>query len=324
MTDKDDNWTANDEARLAQLMRAVPRASPDPAARSRAFAAVQAEWQAQQALRAQRPARLRWLAGAAVLVLAAGAALWLRPMAAPAIASLDRVQGAVTEAGAPLAVGAALRSGATLETAADSGALLRYSADLSLRLDAGTRVTLVDAATLRLDSGHVYVAITPGAAGDFTVQAAGVLVRHLGTRYAVDARGDTLRVAVREGAVEVELSARSERAVAGEMLLLRPGEPVVRSFVAADDPQWDWLARLATPIEIEGKSLADFLRWYADETGRAVDYLDADTRARASSAVLHGSVDGLTPAQALAIVIASVDLAAEPGSNGIVIGPARH
>jgi ferric-dicitrate binding protein FerR (iron transport regulator) len=324
MTDKDDNWVATDEARLARLMRAVPRATPDPAARARAFDAVQAEWQAQQALRAPRTAHRRWTAAAAAVVLAAGAALWMRPVATPAIASLDRVHGAVIAAGAPLAVGATLRGGATLETAADSGALLRYSAGLTLRLDAGTRVTLVDAATLRLGAGQVYVDIAPGTAGDFTVQAAGARVRHLGTRYAVDARGDALRIAVREGAVEVDLRARPERAVAGEMLLVRPGEPVVRSFLAADDPQWDWLARLPTPVDIEGASLADFLRWYADETGRAVDYVDADTRARAASAVLHGSVAGLTPAEALAIVMASVDLAAEPRSNGIVVGPAHH
>jgi len=325
MTDKDDNWTTTDEARLARLMHAVPRATPDPAARARAFDAVQAEWQAQQALRTQRPARVRWFAAAAVVVLTAAAALWLRPAAAPVIASLDRLQGVVSEGGAPLAAGTALRSGSTLETAADSAALLRYSADLALRLDAGTQVTLVDATTLRLDSGQVYVDITPGTAGEFTVQAAGATVRHLGTRYAAEAHGEALRVAVREGAVQIERHAQQpESAVAGEMLLFRPGEPVVRSPIAADGPQWDWLARLPAPIDIEGASLADFLRWYADETGLAVDYLDADTRARAAATILHGSVDGLAPAQALAIVMASVDLAAEPGSNGIVVGPAHH
>lgn len=323
MTDKDDNWTAADEARLARLMRAVPRATADPAARARAFEAVQAEWQAQQALRAQRPARLRWFAAAAVVALVAGAALWMRPAAAPVVASLDLARGVVTEAGAPLAAGAALRSGSTLETAADSGALLRYSAALTLRIDAGTRVTLVDAATLRLDSGQVYVAIAPGTADNFTVRTADATVRHLGTRYGVAARGDALRVAVREGAVQVEHGAQAEQATAGEMLLFTPGEPVVRSPIAADDSRWDWLARLPTPIDIEGASLAEFLGWYADETGRAVDYVDADTRARAASAVLHGSVAGLAPADALAIVMASVDLAAVAGSDGIVIGPAQ-
>lgn len=324
MNDRNDDWTAGDEARLARLMRSAPRAAPDPAARARAFEVVQAEWQARQALRDKRPARVRWFAAAAVVVLVAGTALWLRPVAAPMIASLDRVHGAVTEAGAPLAVGAALRSGTTLETAADSGALLRYSADLTLSLDAATRVTLVDASTLRVDSGHVYVAATPGTAADFKVRAAGAVVRHLGTRYAVDASGDALRVAVREGKVEVELGARPEQAVAGEMLLFRPGEPAVRSSIAADDPRWDWLSRLPTPIHIEGRSLADFLRWYADETGRAVAYADADTRTRAAAAVLHGSVDGLPPAEALAIVVASVDLMVESGDDGIVVGPPQH
>lgn len=327
MTDKDgkESWTELDEARLARLMRAVPRGAPDPAARARAFEAAQAEWRQMQSQAARpRPAtRARWLAAASVTVIALTGVLWLQPFA-PQVASLERVYGSVTAAGDPLANGARLRRGTTLVTAADSGALLRYSPDLSLRLDAGTRVTLDGADRLQLVSGRIYVAVTPGAAVPYVVHTAAGDVRHVGTRYVVRARGTGLDVAVREGAVQVDAGSHRERAVAGEALRIDAGGTALRS-VLADDAPWAWVDKLPTPIVIEGKSLAEFLRWYTAETGRRVTFADDRTRARAASAVLHGSVDGLPPAAALAIVAASVDLqAVVPKEGPIVIEPAHH
>lgn len=326
MTDKEDDWTELDEARLARLMRSVPRGVPDPAARARAFEAVRAQWrQAQSQVASPRASRRAgsWLAAAAVAVIALAGTLWLQPFA-PQIASLDRAYGRVTSAGDLLATGARIRRGTTLATAADSGALLRYSPDLTLRLDAGTRVTLADAGSLRLESGRVYVAITPGAAVSYVVHTAAGDVRHVGTRYVVSAHGTGLEVDVREGIVQVEVGARTERAVAGEALRMGAGGTVERS-VLTGDAQWAWVESLPTPIAIEGKPLADFLRWFAAETGRRVAYADESTRARAAAAILHGSVDGLPPAQALAIVTASVDLeAVVPKEGPVVIGPAHR
>lgn len=324
MTDKDD-WSEIDEARLRRLMGAVPREAPDPTARARAFEAAHAEWrQLQSQVAKPRPAGpARWLAAAAVAVIALAGLLWLQPFAPP-LASLERAYGSVTGAGGPLATGAPLRRGATLVTAADSGVLLRYSPDLTVRLDAGTRVTLERADRLQLEGGRVYVAVTPGAAVPYVVHTAAGDVHHLGTRYAVRARGAELEVAVREGAVQVEAGSHAERAVAGEALRIDAGGGVERS-VLADDAPWAWVEKLPTPIVIEGKSLAQFLRWYAAETGRPVAFADDGTRVRAASAVLHGSVDGLPPAEALAIVVASVDLqAVVPKEGPVIIGPAHH
>lgn len=325
MTDKKDEWTGLDEARLVRLMRTAQRGSPDPAARERAFEAVRAEWRkAQSQVASPRPARRAlWLAAASVGVIALAGALWLQPFA-PQIASLDRAYGSVTTAGDPLAVGTRLRRGATLVTAADSGALLRYSPDLTLRLDAGTRVTLADADSLRLEDGRVYVAISPGAAVSYVVHTAAGDVRHVGTRFVVSTRGTGLDVAVRDGAVQVEAGSRAERAEAGEVLHIAADGSVVRS-VLADDAPWAWVGKLPAPIVIEGKPLAAFLRWYATETGRRVTYADESTRARAAAAILHGSVDGLPPAQALAIVTASVDLeAVVPKEGPVLIRPTPH
>lgn len=323
MTEKPDDWTTADEARLARLMRSLPSGTPDPAARARAFEAAQAEWRRSRA-RPRHGARMR-LAGwaAAVAVLAIGAALWVQPFAAP-MAHVDRAYGSVSADADPLEVGAGLRRGAAVETASESGALLRYSPDLSVRLDAGTRVAMVDRATLRLDAGRVYIAVAPGATGSFVVRTARGDVRHVGTRYAVSSRNGELEVAVREGEVRIDLGARAERAVAGEALRVDPDGAIERTVLVADDARWAWIDSLPSPVAIEGRTLVEFLQWYAVETGRRVDYADDATRVRAQATILHGSVDGLAPAQALAIVTSSADVEAILRDDQLVIGPARR
>jgi len=286
MTDNDDNWTGLDEARLARLLRAVPPAAPDPAARARAFEVVQAAWRETRQRRARRVARVRWFAAASVATLAIAGALWWLPSGSPQIASLERADGVVSAAGERVADGAGLQRGTPVATAADSGALLRYSSDLTLRLDADTRVTLRAADALQLEAGRVYVAVAPGADVPFVVRTQAGDVRHLGTRYAVAVRDDGFTVAVRDGAVEVGAGSHAERAVAGELLRIAADGSVTRSTLDAGDPRWAWADRLTAPIVIEGRPLSEFLHWYAAETGRRIEYADDRARTRAATAIL--------------------------------------
>src|SRR5690606_33845959 len=124
--------------------------------------------------------------------------------------------------------------------------------------------------------------------------------------------------------VQVESGSRTERAIAGEALRIDAAGTIERRVIEGD-AAWAWVEKLPTPIAIEGQSLAGFLRWYAQETGRRIVFADDRTRARAAAAILHGSVDGLPPAEALAIVTASVDLRAViPKEGPVIIGPAPH
>lgn len=324
MTDRE-KWGEADEARLAQLMRRVPRGAADPAARARVFEAVHAEWRRSLPPSQGRPASkpARWLAAASVAVAALAGLLWWQSPPAQ-VATLERAQGVVAEAGQSLAAGAPLRRGASLVTAAGSGALLRYSPDLSLRIDAGSRVTLTDAGNLRLDAGRILVAATPGAEIPFVVHTDAGDVRHVGTRYVVSVSDGELDVAVRDGAIQLDAGSHAARARAGEALHVGAAGAIVRRELGGDAP-WGWADKLVSPISIEGKTFAAFLRWYAAETGRDVRFADAATRARAQGAILHGSVDGLPPSQALAIVAASVDLeAVVPAQGPVVIGPAHR
>ena len=67
---------------------------------------------------------------------------------------------------------------------------------------------------------------------------------------------------------------------------------------------------MAAPLEIDGRTLAEFLRWYSRETGRPVTIsagLASLEDIRPEEIRLSGSILGLTPDEALVAVAASTD-----------------
>ena len=68
------------------------------------------------------------------------------------------------------------------------------------------------------------------------------------------------------------------------------------------------MAGLAPPLEIEGVALSAFLERIAREHGWDVRYRDAALAREATTIVLHGSVNGLSPREALDVAIATSGL----------------
>lgn len=328
----------DEDARLAAKFRSLPPGTPSAEARERAFAAAQAAWQESLAQdrapavtgRARRESaqQRRWAYGMAAAVLLAMAGAWgawtLRSNAA-VLAQLELPRGVVVDdSGEAWSAGASMRRGAIVQTRADSGAVLRLGPDLDLRLDADSRLSIETGSRVRLTAGRLFVAARDGSNAPLTVASSAGEVRHLGTRYQVGLDGDhRLVAAVQEGRIEVTSGALVEQVGAGELIELEDGHVAHRGSIAFDDPGWDWAQSLAAPIPIEGRPLAEFLAWYAQATGREVGFADAATAERAKRAVLHGSVEGLAPADALAAVAASVGLATSTTGSRLTLSMAH-
>jgi hypothetical protein len=315
MSDERDQDTEHDRAaeRERQLQRlfayARPRLQPpaDDAADIRR--AVLAEWEAVTGRRMFR--RRAGLAAAASVLLAAvlyvGTGRDLQ-IAAPLVASVERVEGGVeTGTASRLTVGSGIARGTEIVTR-EGQVALRLASGGSLRVAAGSRVVLVGDDEAELVAGTLYFDSERRDA-EFTVTTELGRIRDVGTQFFVQLGENErqLDVGVRDGRVLVARDGASESVAVGERLVATAGAGATRREpLATFGGDWAWAERLAPPFETDGRSVRDFLEWFAAQTGRTVMFADPEAE-RLAGELLSGSID-LEPLQKLAAVDALTDL----------------
>jgi hypothetical protein len=302
----------NDDRDLASLLTAAGRRAAVPAG---IVDAARGEWRRAVAARRRRTPRVWGALAAGAVLLVGAAAVWrsLRPAGTPVpeVARLESWAGTVAMAGVrPLSTHAAVPAGAGLQVGEAESHVALSMAGRSVRFAAGSEARLDDG-LVELVRGAVYVDAAAGAAGGLAIRTPLATVQEIGTQFEVrllDGEDPSLRVRVREGAVLVEAGEARERAVAGEEIRLRRGQAAARAAIAATATDWQWAAAAAPPFEIEGAELGEFLDWLARETAWRVVYGDADLERAARGIVMHGTTVGLSPEEAVAVVLPSSGL----------------
>ena len=146
------------------------------------------------------------------------------------------------------------------------------------------------------------------------------MVSHVGTQFELRLQPDSLNVRVREGEVRrVDGGSTRQTSRAGEALLISRDRPDVRSRIATSGPEWDWVTTVAQPFTLEGATVSAFLEWVSREQGWRWEYADAATKRRAERAVLHGSIEGLTPEEALAAVLPASGLTSRRDGDRLIV-----
>lgn len=296
-----------DEA-TARLLRIAGRRAEVPADRAaRVRQAVHREWQAQTRRRAiRRPV----LVGLGALAAAAMVLMILRvntrpsAVVAPAVETVAQVE--QTGGNAQFSSGAWVHAGEWLETGASARAAFRLADGTSLRLDSSSRARLLSSSVVELTAGAVYID-TGSDSTSLEVRTPFGTAHDIGTQFEVRLRGQSLRVRVRRGVVELRRGQESMAARAGTELTI-DGAEAVRREIAAHGTEWDWAVSLAPPFAIEGRSLSAFLEHLCREQGWTLRYRDAGLARDSSSMILHGSVEGLRPAEALTVALATSGL----------------
>jgi ferric-dicitrate binding protein FerR (iron transport regulator) len=297
MTENRETWMDDPDQSTIRLLRLAGTRPPVPAARAeRVRAAVHAEWQS--SLRRRTIRRRLLFASVMFAVLSTGVVLLNRPgvvvdrSARPAtgeqVAVVERIDGTM----AGLSLNDVVRSGGWIETDEKTRVALRFSDGTSLRLDAGTRLRPLASAVIELSMGAVYVD-TGRQSGPFEVRTALATARDIGTQFEVRVLDGSVRLRVRTGAVELTDSGRSVTGRGGTEITWS-GAGAVSRPIAPHGPDWEWTARVAPPLQIEGVALADFLARVGHEHGLEVRYADPALGREASDIILHGSVDGLS------------------------------
>jgi ferric-dicitrate binding protein FerR (iron transport regulator) len=295
--------------------------------------ALRAEWR-----RVTEPRRQRrtfgWAAGIAAGVAAALVLAWLQPWRITPPSTMMQVVGRVvrsegvvrrlpaTSTSSPaqsVTAGDELRADTILETADTGRMALALGQGLSLRIDVGSRMVLVGDRVVRLERGAVYVDTSADNGGSILIQTANGDVRDIGTRFEVRAERSSFWVRVREGEVLVTQNASEMTARAGEALRVDQQGRYVRSSVPIFGPEWAWISTIAPQFQLEGSTVQQFLDWVAREQGWRWRFADTDTARRAAGIVTHGSLEGYTPEEALAIVLPTCGLSFVRHGDEVVV-----
>jgi ferric-dicitrate binding protein FerR (iron transport regulator) len=197
-----------------------------------------------------------------------------------------------------------------LRTIGDGRAAFELADGVSLRVGEATEWQFRGPSRIELTAGTLYVDSGAGAASrGVEIATESGVVRDVGTQFEVRALSSGLRLRVREGLAELETAAgdRSVSTGAGEQLSIDARGAMQRRPIAADDAEWSWTQALATPPPLDGRSAFEVLTWIARETGKRLEFADAEVELRARSALLHGSSEGFLPLELLDVVIATTD-----------------
>ena len=339
LSDKNDKIDRDDDT-VARLLRiAGPRAEIPEDAESRVYAKVLAEWQtsthAPDATRVYDRVHRSWRRQA----VRARVLRWTLPLAAAASAALVAILmmqpepiptagvGTVVRAVSPLAgnngldVGDEIYPGMTIETGDGQGYGFLLGRNESLRLGEESALRVESAGQFTLLRGRVYADTGEFVYRDGSIQIDTIFgaVTDIGTQFAVSVRDDALDVAVREGRVDIRQDTRKLAALSGERLTLQRQGEVSVNPLSPTDAYWNWTTDLAPLFDIEGKSLLEFLKWAARESGRVLFFEDSDLRMAAMRTDLHGSIANFSPLQAVESVMATTEFRYRLDGDKIII-----
>jgi len=293
----------NNDTLTALIKLAGPSAEIDSRVEDRVYTAVHREWSRNKPW--SQPVRwaLPFALAASILI-----AFSLRESdTVPQPQTVGSVTVAMGETG--LKVGDHVNTGDVLDTSNGHGVSLALNDDISLRVDAETLIKVDSANEFTLMAGRIYIDTGDRIYSDrhVTVHTASGVATDVGTQFSVRFENADMSVAVREGQVDLNEGDQIHTAQRGDKITVRPGKAAQYDVVPVTGEQWGWALALAPTFDIENRSLLDFLRWVARETGLELSIESDEMRMETMRPKLHGSVDGMSPLEALEAVLATTD-----------------
>lgn len=299
----------------ALLQQAPPRVTPPAEDERLVRQAVEAEWQS--VVRGHKSRFIRRVTAAAASVVAAITLLqysgWQSTnSSAMDLANVDKRRGnislVVNGSGKQQLVAPTIQSGQLVETGPDSALGLAWSTGGSLRLDQDTLLEFIDRETVFLHRGRVYfdsLGIADGA--QLVVDTTLGTVTHIGTQFMTSAGNRELVVSVREGSVKIDGRYFDATANRGKQVQMRGSMRPVKVDLASHSSPWAWTEALSPAIDLENRSVLEFLRWVSRETGYEIDFDSAMAETHAAGNFLRGMVEA-DPRTELRLRLLTTDL----------------
>ena len=300
---------------LEQLLsNAAPRPVPDPKDTAAAREAVRSEWRAVADRRGFRSKAFRFAVAATVLLglFSVFNGFRVAETELQLVASIQKSFGAiyVLSDQSELTRANDLKSiyaGQVIVTGDDAGIALAWAGGGSMRVDEDSEVEFRDNNTVYLHAGNIYFDSMPsklvagtsvGEVGSFEIETDHGVVSHTGTQFMTGVNADELVVRVREGRVDIAGRYYPHTAERGEQVVIsgrqRPEVLSIPEYGAA----WDWVSRTSPSVDVDGKTIHEFLTWAGRELGMSVKYDNDKLEESARTDTLNGQVN-VEPGEAL-------------------------
>ena len=314
-----------DEKQLEKILKkAGPRPLPPKGVSEEIRSALHATWR-EEVTNSKRTKKMQWLALAASVAIVVTAGLFQFQEETPeSIASVDGSINSVenySNGGWEVLAQDSLVVASRVRTGNNAYLSLTLATGMNIRLDQNSEISLIGTHTLNLKKGSVYVdsyGHRPGAG--FVVNTKFGSANDIGTQFAVSAHEDGWNIQVREGAVLVHDDGIKTQLELGDRLDISANDVTTATKVEPDDASWKWAENVSPHFDIEGRSLNDYLNWMSRETGRKVGFRTELARSSAKTTILHGSIEGLLPAESLSVVLSTTELGVvDDNSESIVI-----
>lgn len=282
-----------DIRRLMQL--AGPRKAPPAEVAERVRAAVLAEFdvlseQLEPGVPPRRIARTwTWAVAASLLLVLGLGYLVSRDAPPPPGGRILYASGGYTIRGSNERVDR-VPAGSIVQTSGGGRLLVDLGDERTLRIDQGSSLTLHSDSEIWLHSGRLYI---DAAGGDPVVVVTPYSsVTDLGTQFEVRVDGESMSVATREGRVTVRLGERQIQSAAepgrAEELSIQGHELVLRRTVPTTGERWHWTQVSRPLFPVLDRSLAEYLRWAARESGRQLTFASGLAEQQAALRLLAG------------------------------------
>lgn len=306
MKDSHDKPGIEEDDVIERLLReASPRPVPTAADEAAVRTAVRSEWSRLTGKRRRRRQVIAYAVAATVLI---GVFSVFNVFRAPQfeaieVATIQKSFGAVYLLGESSELAKTrnlvdLLSGQTVVTGDEAGIALAWNRGGSLRIDENTQVEFLSGDTVYLSSGRIYFDSMPATlaaaptrteTAEFAVHSDHGRIEHIGTQFMASAEPNALTVSVREGRVAIDGQFHDHVAVEGEQVMLRGRQTPTVLNINSSGEQWSWLERTSPPVDVDGRSLHEFLQWATRELGLTLEFEGAAEQV-AHDAILVGSI----------------------------------
>jgi len=188
--------------------------------------------------------------------------------------------------------GQSIKANSWLKTSQTGLANLVLNDNSQLRINSSSLIHFQGKSQIELLRGEIYNdADVVNDAPKLLIKTKYADIQHIGTRYAVKLRKSSLQVMVRNGQVSLTSSQHQEKLNQQQQLVISDNGKRIKSTISTYDPAWQWTKLANSPYRLQGKSLNDFVTWYAHENGYTVDWNGLRTESK--NVKLSGTINNI-------------------------------